>query len=451
MQARIAELEQQNLELQADERPKPARSSGRGRTAITAALIIIGLVLAPLATVGTWARAKLVDSDSFVAALAPLAADPLVQDLVADEVANAIEANIDIDGMVGEVFDGVNTLDLPPKALAALSLLEGPAAAGVRSALHTGVSQVTHSEQFAQVWEVALRETHTRAIGLIQSDPNGALQLGTDGVLSIELSTVIAEVKSVLAQGGVGFAAGIPEIDRAIPLAQLDQSMVAQVRTAYDATVIAGYWLPWLSFGMLIAGVLVARNRIAATMWAGVGLAFTFLLLIVGFAIGRQFFAGMVSPSVMPAATATSIFDQLTGLLTSFAAALMVFGGALAVCAWVAGKSRPARKIREVAEIGFSAARRGAERHGILTGKFGSSIERLRPVLNTLTVLVGIIALFMVRPITMTSVIWTIVLVLLVLLIIELVRRPVADSGGAAATPPNAAADSAKTQKLSTT
>ena len=426
LQTYVAELEARNRELQeAAAHPGGrggARNRGRARTALALILVLVSVILAPVAVLGTWARLQLVDTDRFVQTFAPLAEQPEVQSFVTDQVVDGIEQNIDIDGMVGDVFEGISELDLPPRSLTAISLLEGPAAEGIRSLLGTGVERVVASPQFAQLWELALRETHSRAIAVIQGDPNAALQLSDDGTLSLQLDAVIREVKQVLVQQGLGFASGIPEIDRAIPILTADSLVL--VRTLYQVAVTAGYWLPWGVLALLIAGIAVARNRNRAIAWAGVGLAVSLLLLAGGLGIGKQFFAGAVSPSVMPAATAHVLFDQLTMLISSTLVALVVLSVFMAIGGWLAGASRPARAVRGAAESGFSAVRTAADRRGIGTGALGRLVERWHSAILVAVIGVGVLALFLHRPIELSGVLITLLLMLLALILLQLIRRP---------------------------
>src|SRR5690606_5915332 len=118
----------------------------------------------------------------------------------------------DIDGMVGDLFAGIGGMNLPPRAEAVLPLLEGTAANGVRSLIDSGVAQLVESPQFAGAWELALRETHSRAIAVIQGSPGSALQLSDDGVLSLDLGAIITQVKDGLVGQGIGFAEMIPVV-----------------------------------------------------------------------------------------------------------------------------------------------------------------------------------------------------------------------------------------------
>ncbi|WP_198410824.1 hypothetical protein [Microbacterium halophytorum] len=440
LKARLARLEARNRELEEAERPS---KRDWGRSTVAVVLILVSVLLAPIAVLGTWARVQLVDTDRFVATFAPLAEDPQVQDFVADQAVQAIEENVDIDSLVGDLFTGLAELDLPPRAQDAIPLLAGPASEGVRSLISSGVDKVVASPQFAQLWENTLRETHGRAIAIIQGDPDTAIQLSDDGTVTLELNTLIEQVKEVLIDEGFGFAENIPAIDRSIPLVTADALVL--VRTVYQIAVAAGYWLPWLVLGLVAAGVATAHRRARALGWAGIGLAASFLLLAAGLGAGRVFFVGAVSPSVMPAGTARSIFDQLTELLSSTLTALIVLSAFVALGAWLSGRSRPAAALRGATSSAFSAVRGAADRHGVRTGAFGRAVDRWRPAIIVLTILVGVFALFLTRPVTTGAVVTTVVLVLVVLLVIELVRRPAemdaAAASGVAAPTPDAAAE----------
>ena len=260
LRARLAELEAENRQLKKTQakfdEAGGQKAKGRLRASAAVILVLIGALLAPVAVIGTWARAQLVDTDRFVQTFAPLAQKPEVQSFVAKEVTNGIEQSVDIDAMVSDLFDGIAQLDLPPAAAQTLPLLEGTAANGVRSLIGSGVETVVESPQFASVWETTLRETHRRAVAVIQGDPSSMLLLSDDGTLSLSLGRVITEVKTALTNQGIGFADAIPVIDRSVPI--LASNSLVLVRTLYQVAITVGFWLPWVALGALVAGVLFA-------------------------------------------------------------------------------------------------------------------------------------------------------------------------------------------------
>ena len=428
LRAKVAELEAENLELQqggdAAAAKKPAKHRGRAITAFI--LIFVSALIAPIAVISSWARAELVDTTRFVETFAPLAQDPNVQTFIAGEVSTGIKDNVDIDGIVGDLFTGISSLDLPPQTQTVLPLVEGAAANGVRSLIDTGVQKLVESPQFASIWEMTLRETHSRAIAVIQGDPNSEIKL-QDGTLSIDLKVVTAEVKAALIEQGFSFAEVIPVIDESVPL--LESDSLTLMRTIYQLAVGVGYWLPWVVLGMLVAGVIVARNRLRALAWGTLGIAASLLLLSGGMGVGKLFFMSAVSPSIMPEATAEVIFAQLTGLIAASLLALVTLTLMIAFGAWFAGSSKFARATRSAFDTAFRAIRKAADSHGLNPGAFGRFIERWHSAIVLLTVVIGVLVLFTNRPIRLGGIIGTFVCVLIVLMLTELLRRPLLSSG----------------------
>src|SRR4051812_42832821 len=65
------------------------RGRGRGRTVASVALVVIGLIIAPVAVAANWTQSQLADTEAFVETFSPLAKDPAVQAFVIDEVMTA--------------------------------------------------------------------------------------------------------------------------------------------------------------------------------------------------------------------------------------------------------------------------------------------------------------------------------------------------------------------------
>lgn len=409
------------LELENEALRRPRRRIS-ARSIIAGIVLVVAVLLAPIAAMGTWARLQLVDADRFVATFAPLAEDPDVQDFVADQVTAAIDEQVDLDAVVGELFDGLRALDLPPRATAALGLLEAPAASGLSSLIDGVVHDVVSSQQFADIWAETFRFTHERAVAILQDEPGTALELSDDGVLSVDVGAVVERVKEALAERGAGVADLIPVIDRTIPVVQADALVL--VRTVYQIAVTAGFWLPWVVLGLVVLGVLLAVNRPRALFWTSAGFAVVFFLLAAGMGVGRGFFVSAVSPSIMTAAAAESLFDQLTALLGSTIVALALVGVLIALWAWLAGSSRSALTVRRVTESGFGALRDAAEARGISTGRFGRAVDRYRGAILIAGMAIGVLILLATRPVTFGAVLGVALGVLVLTILVELLRRP---------------------------
>lgn len=431
LEARIAALESENAALRAgleqgaadasaSAAPKARRSWGRSLTAVV--LIVVGLLLAPVAVITAWARLELADTNRFVATFAPIAEDPAVQTYIGDEVTAAIEEQVDIPGLTSDVFDGIRSLGLPPRADAALGLLEGPATQGIQSLVSDVVDRLVTSEAFEDIWANTLRITHTQFVAAMQGDPDAALAVGSDGTISVQLGPIVESVKERLIDQGVGFAQAIPEVDRSVVIAQDDS--FALIRTVYALAVGVGTWLPWVMLAFLVIGVVVARNRVRALVWTAGGFALSMALLASGVGIGRWYFVGAVSPSVMPANAAEAIYSGLIEIMMSTVVALLVLGMLVAVVAWFSGPWRPARAMRGFAASGFSAVRRAAASHGVTTGRFGIWLDRWRVIAYIAIAVIASLVVLFTRPVSTGFVVTTVLLALLALLVVELLRRP---------------------------
>ncbi|MDR5698308.1 hypothetical protein [Agromyces aerolatus] len=443
LQARIAQLEAENVALRraqsADDGraapPAPRKGRQRWRTVVAVICVVVGLILAPIALLTAWARIELVDTDRFVSTFAPLAEDPDVQAYVADQVTAAIEEQVDLEALTSDLFDGLQQLNLPPRAQDALGLLEGPATQGLQSLVAGAVDRIVASDAFADVWGTALRVTHRQFVAAMQGDPNAALDVSND-TLSVQLGPVIDAVKERLEDQGIGIASAIPSIDRSIVIVQDDA--IALVKTMYALAVAAGTWLPIVSLALLVAGVLIAKRRASALVWTAGGFALSMILFAAGVGIGHAFFVGTVSPSIMPQDTAVALYEQLVEIMRGAVLALFVLSLLIAIIAWFTGPWRPARAARGLADSGFTAIRRSAAAHGVTTGTFGSWLDRWRAGAYALIVVVASAVVLFTRPITVGLVVWTVLLSLLALLLVELLRRPTGSPEATARTEPAA-------------
>lgn len=438
----IAGLEGENADLRkalglADSPTTPAGLGLRqphprnwGWTMLAAAFMAIGAMLAPAATIASWARVQLTDADSFVATYAPLAGNAGVQDFVTDQAVAAIEQSVDIPGLTADVFDGIADLGTGPAATRALEALKGPAAQGVLSLVHSTVASFVASDAFAQVWQEALRLSHSHIIATLQNDPEAAVALGSDGSVGIQLGPIIERVKAVLLERGMTFAAQIPAIDRTITVAQ--NSQLPSLQLFYGLALGAGAWLPWIVLLFLAAGVVVARHRALALVWAAVALSLAMVVVVAGIAIGRTVFIASVSPSLIPSGVAQTMFNTVTGAMSATGVAVLVLALVVASLAWFSGPFEIPRNFRSLLLSGAAWVRVNAEGHGVSTGRTGEWVHARRTLFRAAVAVVAAAIVSLVRPLTVSLIGWTLATSPLLIVAMELVQRPpgASSSGG---------------------
>jgi hypothetical protein len=340
----VARLTAENERLRRQlEAPSPV--GRRARAFLATVLIALGVVLAPVSLIAFWTRSEVTNTDRFVATVGPLIADPELQSFLVDQIVEVIDESADLEGTASELFDGLATLGLPPRAAIALGLLEGPAVAGVRSVIRSTTATVVASDAFAQVWSQSIRLSHDQLVGALRGDADSAVVVGPGGEVGIALGPIVAEVKTRLLAQGFRLAERIPAVERTIPLAQADA--LVNARGYYQLLDVLGFVLPWACVVLVAAGVLAARRRARALIVAGLGLAAAMALFTVGVYVGRSYFTVSVSPD-LPAGAARTIYDAIVAFVSSAAVSLGLLGALVALVTYLAGPFRSARTLRRV-------------------------------------------------------------------------------------------------------
>lgn len=323
----------------------PQRPAGsRWLAALSALCIVIGAVLVPVSIVGAWARAELVDADRFASTFGPLVDDPEVQALLIDRVTAAVDEQVDISGLTDDLFDGIASLDLPPRSLAALDLLRAPAAQGAKSVITEAATRVVESDAFARVWDRALRASHAGLVAAATGGTEGVVTIDGEGVVGIQLAPIVAEVRQRLIDQGFGFASAIPVVDRTIVIAQSDA--LVTVRIVYALAVAVGGWLPLITLLFFVGGVLAARRKSTAMLGVGVGAALGGVTLTVALAIGATVLGVSAADLGVPSGALSAVYEQVIAAMRQTAIVVAVIGVIVAVIAWSRGRWRAAVLLR---------------------------------------------------------------------------------------------------------
>jgi len=409
--------------------PAP-RGRRRARAIASVALIVVAAILAPVALVANTTQKLLTDTDFFVQTLEPIVDDEAVQDLIIERATDAIREQAGVDQLVAELFAGLDQLDLPPRAIAALRLLQGPATDGVGALVERVVTRVVTSDAFTDVIAQSLRITHQQLVAALSGNGE-VLQISGRGEVGIALDPILDRVRMALADAGIPFGSLIPQTDAVIVIAKSAQ--LAQLVWLYQLAVAVGPWLQWVVVALLAAGVLVARRWATGIMGVGIALAIAAGVLGAGVAAGRVFTLGATAGS-LPADAIDAIYGALVASIVSSVAAAIVVGLCVALVAYLAGPYRSSRALRRLADAGADSLRTAGERYGVTTGRFGALVFRARIGIRVAVGIVAAAIILFVRPLTPPIVIWTLVVALLVVVVARLLERPV-PATAVAATP----------------
>jgi hypothetical protein len=419
-----AELERLRIELEElRQQQQPAQPRRRRRvswrTPVSALLIVIGCILAPLSVIGVWTANQVSDTNRYVANIEPLIHDPAIQNALTDKITVAITSRLNVSGRATQAADVLTSKGLP--RVGTLLKTFAPTLAGaINSYVHSTVHKLVTSDRFAQAWVQVNTAAHQTLVQAL-SGQGGAIVV-SNGQVTLDLAPFIAIVKQNLVARGFTLVNSLPPIHPTIAL--FSSKTLVQAQTLYRLINDLKIVLPIAALVLIAAGVYIAREHRRALIGAGLGFAASMLVLGAALLIFRGVYLNSVPNSVFPSDAAAAAFDTLVRFIKIALRALLVLGLVVAIAAFFTGPSVTAVRTRAAFVKGFDWIRSSGERRGVSTGPAGRWTYAHRQALRISAVgLAAVIFVFQGRP-TAASVIVLVILLLLVLGLIELIGRP---------------------------
>ncbi len=244
-------------------------------------LLIAGLMI-PAATAGWWLRDTVVPRTAYVDTVAPLAADPDVQDAVAATLVKQTEDSLG--EIPAPIADRVEQL----VGRAAAAVVEGPA--------------------FAEAWRESNRAAHKQIIGALAGQSE-AVDTKAGSTVELRLGPLSAAVREEVDKAGIPFSGAIPSTEATYPLGTTDD--LGRARVGFSLLQDYGRALPAMAAVLLVVGLGLARRF-------GAALAGTALVALLGLgglwlamAAGRSGYLEAL-PAAVPRAAGAAYFDVLT-------------------------------------------------------------------------------------------------------------------------------------------
>jgi len=322
LQHEVEVLEQENEALRHQVEVTTTPKRRRGRTIGSWVLIVLACLLAVLSVVVVYARNELLNTDTFVATVAPLAKDHAVQTAVATRVSDNLVARTDVEQRVKNA--------LPARA----GFLANPITGAVHSATYSITLRLVQSQRFQHLWEQALRQSHEQVDNLLLGNKVGALQ-STNGKVTVDLTQVEKAAKEQLAARGLSVFDKVPNYTgNPFVLFQSDQLAKLQrwIRFLNHLALV----LPIVSILVFAGAVLLARDRRRGLVHAASGLAVSMAILLIAANVGRNQYLATLSPRQSKAAT-TAVIDTVDASLLDSVRTVLVLAAVVALVAFVVG------------------------------------------------------------------------------------------------------------------
>lgn len=322
--------------------PGSAPGGGRGvrrlRWAVAALLIFLAAVIAPVTLVARYARNQVLDTDKYVATVAPLAEDPALRAAVTDRVTTRLMDRIDVESLAREALDALTERGVPD----VVTSLAVPIADQVEGYVHDQVGSFLATQTFADLWEQANRAAHTQVNALLTGEGDGVLS-SDDGVVTVDLGEVVARVQQRLVDRGFSLASNIPDVEATITLVESDSLSTAQTTVRWlDRAASALPLILLLVVGLAVAVAPGRRRALVASV-----VAVTLGILIVGLAVAglRTWYLDSGHTRLPPDAAESVIRTLLAPLRDAFRASLLL-GLVVILLLLVTGPSPLAHRIR---------------------------------------------------------------------------------------------------------
>lgn len=417
----VVEVESAQPEGSPDDR-HPRRT---GRWVVAGTVLALGVLLTPVAAVAIWLQALVLDTDAYVATVAPLADDPAIQSAVTHAVSERIVEAADLETRVQRVLDAL----LPSNVRADASVLATPLTERLDAAAHRAVGRVVESPRFAAAWEGANRTAHEQAVAVLTGDDGGTL-VTDDTTISVELGPFVDTARDQLVDEGFPLAERIPEVDARVVLVQSDQ--LPRIQRAVRLMEVATGTLLALVIVLLVVAFAVAPGRRRLAVIAGVAMTAVLGGILVLLVLARTGYLTALDDRGRDAAAGAAVWDAFLEPMSDWLARACAIALLVALGAWLAAPTGPSAALRRVTVAAVGRLRDAAARAGWRRGPVGRRIDDHVDAVRAVVIAAGVVAVIALTSPTVGDVVRIALGLLAALLLVEFLRRD---------TPPRAESD----------
>lgn len=356
----VEELRQENEALREAEERGASKGGHRVRRVFSWVLVVLACVLAVLSVVVVFARNQLLNTDTYVSTVAPLASNPAIQTQVAKQVSENLIQRTNLQERVKEA--------LPAKA----GFLAAPIASGLQGVTDQLTLKAVQSAAFQKIWVTANRASHKQLVALLTGSKEGALS-NSDGKVTLDLSQVEVQAKKALDARGITVFDKVPAVKglNFVLFQSKELVKLQRLTRVLDDVALA---LPIITLLCFAGGVVLARDRRRGLVRAATGLALSMALILVVLAVARNQYLASLSPSQSKEAN-EALIGQVTGALRLTVRSILIVAAIIALGAFVAGnrhlrawlsERRKPLWMTEGPVYGFVAAHRKGLQWGVL-------------------------------------------------------------------------------------
>lgn len=288
-------------------------------------LVIVACILSVLSVVTVFARNQLLNTDTYVNTVAPLASNPAIQTQVAKQVSENLITRTDVETRVKDA--------LPPKA----GFLATPITSGLETVTNELALKAVQSKQFYTLWVAANRASHKQLVAVLTGSNEGSVS-SKNGKVTIDLSQVEVQVKKKLDAKGITVFDKVPAV-KGLNFVLFQSKDLVKIQKLTKLLNDLAIVLPIITLLCFAGAVVLTRNRRRGLVRAATGLALSMAVILVVMAVARNQYLSGLSPNQSVAAN-QAVIDTVTAALRQAVRIILIAGALIAIVALIAGNRR---------------------------------------------------------------------------------------------------------------
>jgi hypothetical protein len=291
LEAEVERLRAEREELEArvetlEAKPQKRR---RFRRLLTPILVVLSIIVFTVTVPAAWGARTVLNTDRYVATVAPLADDPAVQASIATKLTDQVFSALDVQGTISDAL-----ASLGERA----TVLAGPLTTAVKGFVRDQVEKVVASDAFKTFWVEANRFVHTQVLAILRGEGD-TVSVSEGKVLLNLLPLVNLALGSIqtVASDLVGRDVILPTITEGeVPsasIAKLEQTLGIDLPdnygqiVVYDSEDLAALQKTLYAFErLLLLLLLLIPILVAASLLVSTRRRRTLIQLTVGSAVG---------------------------------------------------------------------------------------------------------------------------------------------------------------------
>jgi hypothetical protein len=300
--------ERQELEARVETLEARPQKRQRMRRIFTPILVALSIVVFTVTVPAAWGARTVLNTDRYVATVAPLADDPAVQASIASRLTDQVFSALDVEGTLSDALAGLGER---------ATVLAAPLTTAIRGFVRDQVLKVVQSDAFRTFWVEANRFVHAQVLAILEGESDtvsvveGKVLLNLLPLVNLALGSIQAVASDL-----VGRDVTLPQITQGeVPsaaIAKLEQSLGIDLPddygqiAVYDSQDLEALQQTLYTFERLLVFLLILIPLlVAASLLVSTRRRRTLIQLATGAAVG------LVVVRRIAIITRDSLFDRV--------------------------------------------------------------------------------------------------------------------------------------------